>query len=102
MLTAPAGLYLGGMSPEEIALSILAEIVQMRKTKTAWVEQKEIAGGELAKSEAKDPVCGMDVNPASAKHKRDHGGKTYYFCCQQCADKFGGEPQRYLSGLAFQ
>src|SRR5438067_7306174 len=56
-----------------------------------------MADGPRESTVEKDPVCGMDVNPASAKHKRDHGGKTYYFCCQQCADKFGGEPQRYLS-----
>ncbi len=45
---------------------------------------------------ALDPVCGMTVNPASAKSKVDHDGKTYYFCCSGCATKFQSGPDRYL------
>jgi P-type Cu+ transporter len=44
----------------------------------------------------KDPVCGMTVDPASAKHRRQHAGKTYFFCCQGCAEKFQADPQKYL------
>lgn len=43
-----------------------------------------------------DPVCGMTVNPASAKAKVDHAGKTYYFCCTGCATKFQAAPDQYL------
>ena len=46
---------------------------------------------------AKDPVCGMTVDPASAKHTMEHAGKTYYFCCAACAEKFKAEPAKYLS-----
>ncbi|HZR33708.1 MAG TPA: heavy metal translocating P-type ATPase [Terriglobales bacterium] len=45
----------------------------------------------------KDPVCGMDVDPASAKHQLEHAGRTYYFCCASCAEKFRSDPQRYLA-----
>jgi len=45
---------------------------------------------------ALDPVCGMSVNPASAKAKVDHAGKTYYFCCTGCATKFEAAPEQYL------
>ena len=45
----------------------------------------------------KDPVCGMTVNPATAKHTRQHDGKSYYFCCGGCAEKFQADPKRYLS-----
>ena len=46
--------------------------------------------------EAKDPVCGMSVDPATAKHKAEHAGKTYAFCCAGCKEKFLAEPQRYV------
>ena len=43
-----------------------------------------------------DPVCGMMVDPATAKAKFDHAGKTFYFCCPGCAAKFQADPQKYL------
>ena len=45
----------------------------------------------------KDPVCGMAVDPVSAKHKAEHGGTTYYFCSTGCHDKFVAEPSRLLA-----
>jgi Cu+-exporting ATPase len=44
----------------------------------------------------KDPVCGMSVDPHTAKHQREHGGRTYYFCSARCAGKFEAEPETYL------
>jgi Cu+-exporting ATPase len=44
-----------------------------------------------------DPVCGMAVDPATARHRRCHGGETYFFCSEQCARKFTAEPHRYLN-----
>ncbi len=44
----------------------------------------------------KDPVCGMDVDPQTAKHQAEHGGKTYYFCAAGCRSKFIAEPLKYL------
>src|SRR5271157_1283111 len=51
----------------------------------------------LTTATAKDPVCGMEVNPATAKAKAEHAGQTYYFCCPHCAQKFTAEPQKYLA-----
>jgi P-type Cu+ transporter len=45
----------------------------------------------------KDPVCGMNVEPSTAKHKFDHGGNTYYFCCGPCLEKFRAHPGEYLA-----
>ncbi len=45
----------------------------------------------------KDPVCGMNVNPATAKHIYEHAGKKYYFCCAGCVEKFKANPQQYLN-----
>ena len=50
------------------------------------------------KSEAKDPVCGMTVDRASAAGSVDHAGRTYYFCSQSCVEKFRTAPERYVRG----
>src|SRR5208337_4338237 len=46
---------------------------------------------------AKDPVCGMDVNPATARHKTLHDGKEYFFCSAGCLAKFQANPEKILS-----
>jgi Cu+-exporting ATPase len=43
-----------------------------------------------------DPVCGMAVDPATAKHRADYRGQTYYFCASGCRAKFVADPQKYL------
>src|SRR6202051_4332695 len=48
----------------------------------------------------KDPVCAMDVNPATSKHKVDHAGKSHFFCCAGCAEKFKSNPDKYLTPAA--
>ena len=48
----------------------------------------------------KDPVCGMSVDPATAKHAHTHAGETYYFCCGRCAEKFKASPDKYLNHSA--
>ena len=45
----------------------------------------------------KDPVCGMNVEPSTAKHRLDHAGKTHYFCCASCLEKFRAQPEQYLA-----
>jgi Cu+-exporting ATPase len=46
---------------------------------------------------AKDPVCGMSVDPATARHRADHGAATFYFCSARCRDTFVAEPARFLA-----
>ena len=45
-----------------------------------------------------DPVCGMTVDPHTAKHRAEHRGHTYYFCSAGCRTKFVNDPQKYLGG----
>jgi len=45
---------------------------------------------------AKDPVCGMDVDPQEAKHTTEYQGQTYYFCAPGCKRAFEAEPTKYL------
>ena len=44
----------------------------------------------------KDPVCGMDVDTATAAGRTEHNGQTYYFCGSKCKEKFGLNPEQYV------
>jgi Cu+-exporting ATPase len=46
--------------------------------------------------DARDPVCGMTVDPHTAKHRHEHQGHTYYFCSAGCRTKFAADPAKYL------
>jgi len=47
-----------------------------------------------------DPVCGMKVDPATSKHRADHGGKAFHFCSAGCRAKFMAAPESYLRPTA--
>jgi Cu+-exporting ATPase len=59
-------------------------------------DQQHESGHHHAPDGARDPVCGMTVDPATAKHRHDHGGQTYYFCSAGCRTKFAADPAKYL------
>jgi xanthine dehydrogenase accessory factor len=91
-LRAPAGLRIGAQEGEEIALSILAEIVAQKR---AAAPVRKVALPVAAAEQAKDPVCGMTVAVAGAKHHAEHEGRTFYFCCAGCREKFLAAAERY-------
>jgi len=45
----------------------------------------------------KDPVCGMDVDPAVSKHRAEYAGETFHFCSAGCRTKFQTDPARYVA-----
>ena len=94
---SPAGLDIGARRGDEIALSIMAEIVQCRRglADLAWQEAVE-APPAATPAEAIDPVCGMSVEIAGARYTCDHGGETFYFCCPACRKSFVRAPDEYL------
>ena len=106
---APAGLDIHAASPEEIAVSILAEIIQLKGTRAKAVEGPKIpfaAPGlpvlnlpvlhaPSPNNEARDPVCGMFVNVSGARYKSAHKGADVYFCCAGCKQTFDRQPEKY-------
>jgi xanthine dehydrogenase accessory factor len=94
-LRAPAGLNIAASSPDEIAVSVLAEIIQVRAEAKPAAQVKAVQGLPVLSDEAKDPICGMTVDMGKAKHKSEFQGKWFYFCCIGCKQKFEADPARH-------
>ena len=99
-VTSPAGIDIGARRPEEIALSILAELVRVRHAAAALAPPgaTPVKPPNLVNNDERDPVCGMTVSPAS-KHRAEHGGRTFFFCCAGCRERFLATPERFLSAV---
>jgi len=104
---APAGLDLGKTTHEEMAVAILAELVQLRASGALADAPAPRAGlgrepkSELRLAEAVDPVCGMTVMASASAMPLDHDGITYYFCCAGCRQKFNQNPDVYVRNRSF-
>ncbi len=85
-LRSPAGLDIGAATGAEIALSILAEIVQRRRA----APRAAIARASAPPEVARDPICGMEVEIATARWTAERDGHTYYFCAPACRRSFAG------------
>jgi xanthine dehydrogenase accessory factor len=89
-LHTPAGLDIGAATAEEIAISILAEIVAARHARVSLPE---------AAHSAVDPVCGMAVAVSGATPSVEHQGHRVYFCGDGCRKAFEDDPARYAAAL---
>jgi xanthine dehydrogenase accessory factor len=87
----PAGLDLGRTSHSEIAVAILAELVQLRAS--GQLGPVESAGAD---QEAVDPVCGMTVIAGPAARPFGYDGATYYFCSAGCRARFESSPASHV------
>jgi xanthine dehydrogenase accessory factor len=97
----PVGLDLGHTSHREIAVAVLAELVQLRAAGEFSVPgQVAAVPPAAATSEAIDPVCGMTVTVDASGwsvNMHEHAGTTYHFCCVGCRDRFAADPTPYLT-----
>ncbi len=91
---SPAGLDLGPVAHEEIAVAILAELVRDR---AAGAVPGGVPAAAPPRHEEVDPVCRMTVEVASARYRAVHGRRTYYFCSARCRERFEAEPSRYAA-----
>jgi xanthine dehydrogenase accessory factor len=92
----PAGLDLGSTTHQEIAVAIIAELVQLRAAGTLDPAAAARAGAAAAAATIEtDPVCGMAVEAGPDSLQREHDGVTYYFCCAGCRQAFDRDPAAY-------
>ena len=121
-IISPAGIEIGAVTPEEIALSVLAAVVKVRRdagvemvsahaTEAQLASQTQQSGSccsshatqsqpeseTATQASAIDPVCGMNVDIATTEYKSVYEGQTYYFCCAGCQHSFEKTPQQYLT-----
>jgi xanthine dehydrogenase accessory factor len=101
----PVGLDLGKTTHQEIAVAILAELVQLRASGGLGAGRPEGAApapGRTAsqpggnRADATDPVCGMTVAPGTPGRTLEHDGVAYHFCSAGCRSAFEKDPHAHL------
>ena len=90
----PVGLDLGKTTHQEIAVAILAELVQLRAA-GALAGEKATGSAAARTASAADPVCGMTVTAGASGRPLEHEGVTYWFCGAGCRSVFENDPAAY-------
>jgi YHS domain-containing protein len=87
---------------------LIPPMAAMDGRSTCWIAEFSVQphGQQIAVSSPQevnsmeiDPVCGMEVDPDEAAEQTEYQGRTYYFCCEQCLEKFQVDPNRYVQKM---
>jgi xanthine/CO dehydrogenase XdhC/CoxF family maturation factor/YHS domain-containing protein len=97
LVTCPAGLEISARTLPEVELSIMAEIVSLRRSRAEKDAVTDSSAQVGLPAMAEDPVCHMRVDPQTARHRVDFEGLTYYFCNASCKTSFEKDPRKYLA-----
>ena len=96
-LRTPAGLNINAKLPEEVAISILADIIKNFRSENDTAEDKtENIKNDLSESYFINPVCNLPISKVDAKHIVDYKGHKVYFCCDGCKISFDKTPDHYI------
>jgi xanthine dehydrogenase accessory factor len=104
-IVSPAGIDINAKQPEEVAISILAQIIQIRNSAAAApvsFEKFESVKEDGGKAPVYyiNPVCGVPVDMNNPKHVVEYKNEKIYFCCDGCKVKFDAEPDKYMKKTA--
>src|SRR5262245_43704441 len=96
LIKCPAGIDMPTRTFPEVALSIIAEIVTLRRSQERKAAAVHRPAERSASPSVEDPVCHMKIDPRTAAASCFFAGITYYFCNPHCKSSFEKDPRKYL------